>query len=188
MTILRLSPPAFALLLCLALAGAGGAGEQGPSTLTKEAIPTPIADAAIGDWAYYQLDSGKRSKLKVVERAEAMDGDFLLVIENRVSDRKKRKKDRDVVTTDMISVAEQIKNQRELGREDFVTSAEMLVGGRRLDAIVVNYVEDGKVVRQSYYSDQVPVYGLIRGIVYKGTTKRIVIDLRDFGHYGDDEE
>jgi hypothetical protein len=166
---------AFAMLLCSAL----HAGEEAPR-LSAEDIPAPIVRTEVGDWALYVLDDGSSLKLTVLERWNEHDDDFLVIQSERTPKGKGRRR-KAVVDTDQVSVRERVDDARDLGTEDFVTEADIFVDRRKLRAAVVNYVEDGDVVRQSWFSDDVPVFGLVRGVRLEGSKKTIALDLKEFG-------
>lgn len=140
-------------------------------------IPTQIALASVGDWAEYRLADGKRSRLTVVEKWEEY-GETFVSIQNEISNAKRR---RLKVVEEKVCVPEAVADLQALGPEDRVSTSEILLHGRRLKVVVVSYVEEGEVVRQSYFSDKVPVYGLVRG-VEPGKKERIALTLLDYGY------
>lgn len=171
---------------------ADGDGEEEESEvrLSAEDIPTPITDTEVGDWAEYAMQDGARSRLTVIERWTE-HGDDHLIIQNKLfkKDRKKNRRKREpTISEETVSVKERVADARDLGPFDFVTASKILVDDQRVDAVVVNYVEDGKVVRQSYFSSQVPVYGLVRGVLIEDNKKTVVIRLLDYGQSGEDED
>ena len=154
-------------------------------TFTAEDIPAPIADAQVGDWAQYTRANGSTSRLTVVERWSE-HGDDHLIIENLITSGKKRRRER-VASEDVVSVKERVADARDLGPNDFITRSEVLVAGRKLNVLVVHYHEGGELVRQSYFSDRVPIYGLVRGIAIEGNKKTVVLNLKEYGFADDDE-
>lgn len=178
----------FALLLPLSVfAGDVGEGEgdddEPPARLSPEAIPAVIAEAGVGDWVLYKLADGGTSKLTVVERWED-HGDTYLVIRTEVKGKKKKNA---AVDEARILVSESVENLRTLGPEDYIVPGEVLVNGKRVSAVIVHHVDEGKLVRQSYISERVPVYGLARGVEVDGEKRVVAMSLQDFG-YGWEEE
>ncbi len=173
----------FAFLLFAAAAVGAGEEKEEEKILTAADIPARIAEAEVGEWALYRLGDGKNSRLTVVEKWRE-GGDTHLVILNEITNPKERRS-RPRRSEERIAVKEAIENMRALGAEDRVTTSEVLVHGRKIDAVVVSAVENGQVVRQSYFSDRIPVYGLIRGINPKSKVK-ISLNLIDYG-FADEE-
>lgn len=157
--------------------------EKEERILTAADIPARIADAEVGEWALYRLNSGKNSRLTVVEKWRE-GGDTHLVIQIEQTN-PKDKKSRPRRSEERITVRESVADLRDLGPEDRVTATEVLVHGRKIDAVVINFIEHGQLVRQSYLSDKIPVYGLIRGINNQAKA-RIALNLLDYG-FADDE-
>lgn len=188
------------LSLCVFSVGAAGevfgpqtadaADEEGKERLTAEDIPVSIVTTEVGDWVEYIMDDGSSSRLTVRERWTE-HGDDHLIIENKVRKRdhsKKRRRREPTISEETVSVKERVKDLRDLGPNDFVTTSKILVDDQRIDAVVINYVEDGRVVRQSYFSEQVPVYGLVRGVLFDGKKRTVILNLKDFGQSGEDDE
>lgn len=168
------------------------AGEEDGEEVRLSAgdIPTSIVRTEVGDWVEYAMADGSRSRLTVIERWTE-HGDDHLVVQNKLykkhPGRKIRKKDA-IITEETVSIKERIADARDLGPFDFVTAGQILVDKRRIDVAIVNYVEDGQVVRQSYFSDEVPVYGLVRGVRIENGKKMVALNLKSFGQSGEDED
>lgn len=167
----------------MARSGEDGAAVEPDAPLTEADIPTRIADAEVGEWVLYRLASGKYSRLTVREKWKDRK-DTHLVIVNETLDAK-RKPQR--MAEEEVTVSEAVADMRNLGPEDRLSRREILVRGRTIETVVVDYVEDGVLVRQSYFSDKVPVHGLVRGISHKGS-KKSILNLVDYGFAGDGEE
>ena len=154
---------------------AGDAGDA--RKLTAEDIPARIAKAKVGEWVRYRTADGSRSRLTVVEKWEGLDGPYL-VVRNEVW---KSKKKRPKVSEERVDVKQAVKDLRDIGPDDVLTEAEILVNGERCKTVIVNYVEDGTVVRQSYISDEIPVYGLLRGVTITPKETTTVLSVMDYG-------
>ena len=180
------------VLIAMSVAAFVQAGEKGAPdvpeapVLGEEDIPVSIARTEVGDWALYALADGSSLKLTVVERWTE-HGDDHLVIESAMTPPGKGGRKKVHVEEELVSVKERVADARDLGPFDFVTEADVLVDGQKIDAVVVNYVEDGKVVRQSWFSDSVPVYGLVRGVRIDGDKRTISLNLKRFGSVGDED-
>ena len=152
------------------------AQEQEQRILTADDIPARIAQAEVGEWVLYKTGEGNRSRLTVVEKWEE-HGDVYLIIQNEIT---RPKKKRPIVREERICVSDAVKEVRDLGPEDRVTESEVLVHGRRIDAVVVNFIKDGRVYRQSYFSEKIPVYGLVRGVNPRSKVKN-ALTIVDYG-------
>lgn len=159
--------------------------EPEEAKLTVDDIPIRIDSAEVGDWALYRTAEGGTVRLTVVEKVDEVYDQYLTIrSEERRSDRKKRPR----TSENRISVADSIAELRELGPDDYIVPAEVLVSGRKLKGIVVNFVnDDGNLWKQSYFSDRVPIHGLIRGVVIENRKRVVSLSLEDFG-YADDED
>ncbi len=177
-------------LILLCAATPARSGEEIPDEelprLTAEDIPASVATTEVGDWARYSLPDGSTLLLTVVERWNEHNDDHL-VIRSETTPRGRRRRGDTVASEDQVSVKERVADARDLGPEDFVTEAEILVDRRKLRAVVVNYVEDGKVARQSWFSEDVPVFGLVRGVRIEGAKKTVALNLKEFGSAGEGE-
>lgn len=169
-----------ALFLLHAALAFPGEREEEPE-LTVDDIPTRIADAEVGEWVLYKLADGSQSRLTVVEKYKEY-GDTYLIIQNEVTNKGKRAR----VSEERVCVEDAIKDLRDLSSEDKVTEAQVLVHGRRLRAVVVNFIVDGRLVRQSYFSDKIPVYGLVKGVSPLAKARN-ALTLVDYG-FAEDEE
>ncbi len=175
------------LFLCLFPIHAGEeeetAGTDAPP-LTVDDIPVQIADARVGDWASYVTGTGNILRLTVVERWNE-HGDDHLVVESGIRQRGKRTQPH--LTEDQVSVKERTADMRDLGPDDFLHASSVLVKGQKIDCVVVNYHEDGELRRQSYFSHQVPVFGLVRGVTVEGNKRTTALRLQDFEFAGGDD-
>ena len=180
---------ALLLLPSLALAGeeAEENGGEEKRVLTAADIPTRIAEAEVGEWALYSLGDGGRLRLTVIEKWR-QGGDTHLVIANEVTKGKdKSKGKRPTITEERITVKEAVKTLRDLRSEDTITESEILVHGRTIKTVVIHYMENGEVIRQSYLSDKIPVYGLVRGTTPKEKVKT-PLSLIDYGFAEEEAE
>ncbi len=160
-------------------AGAAVGGENGEEVpLTAEDIPLAIAKAKVGDWALYKTADGGTSRLTVVESFTDLRGDRQLIVkvETKPPGKKKAR-----TLEEEVSVKERVADLRDLGEEDYLGRAEILVKGKKLGVVVVNYCEQGILKRQSYLSGEVPVYGIVRGLLHEGNKRTVALSLEDFG-------
>lgn len=148
-------------------------------------IPVQIARARVGDWASYTDADGDILVLTVVERWTEHNDDHL-VIRSTQKKGKKGKRKRETQSEEQVSVKDRIADARDLGPYDFLGLSDILVKGRPLSCVVVNYHEGSDLKRQSFLSDQVPVYGLVRGVLIEGNTRTTVLKLEDFGFAEED--
>ena len=154
------------------------AADKGSSRADEPDIPVRITRAKVGEWALYRQANGDLLRFTVVEKQER-SGHTYLMIEKRVTtaNGKKRRP-----SQEEVDVAEAAERLRYLAPDDTVTTAEVLVRERSMDAVVVNHVDNGVLTRQSYLSAEVPVHGLIRGVSIKGTEKTVALSLIDYGY------
>lgn len=157
--------------------------EEEEQKLTPEDIPVPILRAEVGDWVLYKTSEGGTLRITVDEKW-GDDEDATLVL--RLAHTPPKKK-RPRVDTETVEVRENIAELRALGPNDFVVPGEILVRNRKVKAVIVNYVEDEQVVRQSYFSDDIPVHGLVRGVEIEGNKRKNSLSLNDYG-FADQEE
>lgn len=156
------------------------------ANLSAADIPVRITKAEVGEWAEYVHADGSTSRLTVMERwPDLNDHNVLIQTESFPANRSRKKKKRTLISEEQVSTLLSAKDIRNLGPNDFLTEGEVLVKGRPVKVVVVNYCEDGKVVRQSFFSDKVPVYGLVRGVVIEGTKRTVVMRLQNFGNAND---
>lgn len=160
------------------------AGEFGPEpppvepVLTVDDIPLQIVHARVGDWASYTNTEGHTLRLTVVERWNEHNDDHL-VIRSSLTKKKKR---RTTHSEDQVSVKDRVADLRDLGPKDTLGRSEVLIGKRAVSCVVINYHDDGdELTRQSYLSDEVPVYGLVRGVLVEGNKRTIMLKLEDYG-------
>ncbi len=159
------------------------AGTEASEELTAEDIPLAVAKARVGDWARYKTADGGSYRLTVIESWEDISGDRQLVV--RMERRSPGSKKRDVqIGEEQVSVKERTADVRDLGEGDYLGRAEVWVKGRKIEAVVVNYCQKGVVTRQSFLSEAVPVYGIVRGVLLEGRTRTVALSLEDFG-FGD---
>ncbi|MCC8191153.1 MAG: hypothetical protein LIP77_11060 [Planctomycetes bacterium] len=179
--------PALGLALLLVLVPAAGAerpeGEDEAAALTAADIPTRIARARVGEWALYRMDNGDRFRLTVTERWPLKDDVELVILSETIPRREKRIRRAE----ERILVKESVAELQAVGEEDRITEAEILLDGRSLDTVVINYIENGRVVRQSFLSDRIPVYGLVRGVDLQENKRRVALNLIDYG-YAEEED
>lgn len=152
--------------------------------LTPEDIPARIAEAEVGEWVQYRRADGGRMRLTVTNKWEN-GGEVELVILNELIPAKKDKRVRR--TEERIIVKNAVADLRNLTSEDRISRGQTLINGRRIQVIVVDFVEKGNVVRQSYFSDRIPVHGLVRGVTINGNKRTNTLTLMDYG-FADDEE
>ena len=168
----------FAALTVLSLflpRAAAWAGEK-PTLLTIDAIPTPITNANVGDWVEYKFASGNKSRITVIRRWEDEE-DVYIAIENVVTNSKGKTVRRG---EEEIKVSETVKTQRNLNPGDWVTNAEIMLHGRTLKTVLVNYVENGKIARQSHFTNKIPIWGLAQGVTPQAKVK-VSMAVVDYG-------
>ena len=158
----------------------GEAEERRP---TVDDIPIALAKAQVGDWASYKTAEGKLKRLTVVERWNEHNDDHLVIQSTLERERKKRS----TSSFEQVSVKDHIAQLRDLGPDDYLEYRQVLVNGKKIPCVVINYREDGVLVRQSYLSSKVPVYGLVRGVVIEGRNRTNVLTLEDYD-FADDFE
>lgn len=152
--------------------------DEGVKKLTAEDIPAPILRAEVGDWALYRTAKGGTVRITVGEKWDY--GNDITLVLRIATTTKKKKRPRETLET--IDVRENVAELRSLGPEDYVVSGEYLARNRKVPAVIVNYVENGKVVRQAYFSDDIPVHGLLRGVTITGNKRENTLSLNDFGY------
>lgn len=182
----RIVPSCLFLAILAVAAHAGEAKVEGPEpppALTVDDLPVPITRAQVGDWASYVTENGDVLRLTVVERWNEHNDDHLVVESSIKRGRKKRVR----VDEEQISVKDRVRDIRDLGPDDFLSESSVLVNGRKLNCIVVHYHEDGELRRQSYFSDRVPVFGLVRGVTIEGNKRTTSLRLDDFDFADEDD-
>lgn len=151
---------------------------------TSADIPARIGEAEVGEWVLYRRADGSRLRLTVIEKWQLEDDTTLIILNEIIHKGKKRAR----TTREEVSVKQATADIRELGEEDRVRRADILVQGRKIEVIVVDFIENGRLVRQSYLSPRIPVYGLVRGTEYQNNKTRIVLSLIDYGFAEDSIE
>ena len=182
------------LAICLSLvaacpvsyAGQKEEGEAEEDVLTADDLPTPIADANVGDWVLYKMANGDTMKLTVAEKWDEHGEDYLVIrSETKTGERRKR---RTRTEEKRICVQESVKDLRTLSPYDYIVRGEMMVDGRRLKVFIINFVEDGTVIAQTYLSSRVPVHGLVRGVTIEDNKRVVEMTLHDFGFAEDEDD
>lgn len=148
--------------------------------VTPADIPTRIATAQIGEWALYRLADGNRLRLTVVEETGAGRA-RTLVVERRLMDARNRTLG---VAEESVNVEDAVWDLVHLSPGDTLERADVLVGTRRLSAVVITYHRAGGPALQSYLSDKVPVHGLIKGLEL-GPERKVAMQLIEHG-FADD--
>lgn len=176
----------FPFLLCFLLCLAAAAGDdddddddEAPAEqeLTPDDIPARIATAEVGEWVLYRQANGNRLRLTVVEKWVEEDDTTLVILNEAIpKDRGRTRK-----THEKISVKDAVADIRNLGEEDKVARADVLIQGKRMRVIVINFIKNGQIVRQSFLSPRIPVYGLVRGVDMTNNKSRVVLSIIDYG-------
>ncbi|MDR0362263.1 MAG: hypothetical protein LBJ46_06215 [Planctomycetota bacterium] len=159
------------VMLLLAFAGAR-AGDVTPAD-----IPARIAKAEVGEWALYRLPDGRRLRLTVVEEF-GFGKTRGVVIEKCMMNARNRVLD---VTEETVNIEDAVWDLTHLSPGDELSMSEILIGKRRIDAVVISYAGDGEPALQSYFSDEVPVYGLVKGVKIGKAERIVMMQLIDHG-------
>lgn len=181
--------PYFRILFAVMALFAGGVAAAGEEMEEEEApptaadIPTRIAQAEVGEWCLYRYggDGGGRLRMTVTDKWQEGKDVRLIILHEHVMKGRKTKR-----TEEKISVQEAVDALRNLTEEDRIARGETLVLSRRLEVVIVDYVERGKSMRRSYFSDKIPVHGLARGVDTSGSKDKNILTLIDYG-FADDE-
>ena len=176
-----------ALFAVVAVSVAAGDAASGPDEeedtsgipLTAEDIPARIARAEVGEWCLYRTAGGDRLRLTITDKWQENGETQLLILNERIP--RKRGK-RTVRTEDRVRLKDAVEDQRRLEKEDTVVRGETLMQGQRISVVVVTYMERGRPARRSMFSDQIPVYGLVKGVTISGNTQRNSLTLLDYGY------
>lgn len=155
---------------------AGAAEKDGDEFGDGIEIPARIARAEVGEWASYRLSDGGKSTLTVVEKSEDARGRYLVIRNERFSPKGKRRRP----SEERVYITEAIEGLTHRNPGDVVSTADVLVQGRRIKAVVISEMEKGKIVKQTYLSDKIPVYGLVQGLTPREKTKT-VLKIIDYG-------
>lgn len=173
----------FLCLLFLSLAALAAEEEEAEAqpkeTLSPADLPARPPLAEVGEWCMYRLPNGDRLRMTVTEKWER-SGDTELTITNEQIPSKRGKRAR--TTVQRIWVKDWVKDHRDLGSEDQLTRGEVLVRNHsKVPVVVLTQFENGRPVRESFFSDKIPVYGLVRGLNVSGKNKTNAMILIDYG-------
>lgn len=146
-------------------------------------IPARIAKAEVGEWASYRTVDGGKFTLTVVEKSDDMHGDYLVIRNEKFNAKGRRLRP----SEEKVYIDDAVEGLTHVGPEDKVGRADVLVQGRSVKAVVISQTEKGEIVKQTYLSDKIPVYGLVQGTTPKEKTKT-VLKIMDYGFAPESEE